>query len=151
MIGAPDIDEHAIQQIADRVVQMLRDELANLATRIDNHNVVLHALSVDEVAKRLGVTRSTVYTHWREWGGYKLGPGDKAAIRFDPQRLLQHISKEPHTDSRDRDQAPKARRSRRAKSVLRGEARLPTELLRRLEDPLDSPDRPHAVRRLSRS
>lgn len=28
-----------------------------------------------------------MYAHWREWGGYKLGAGDKAPIRFNSTAL----------------------------------------------------------------
>jgi len=44
-------------------------------------------LTVGQAAERLGVARSTVYAHWREWGGYKLGSSDKAPIRFDAGAL----------------------------------------------------------------
>ncbi len=59
------------------------------------------SLTVEQLAARLGVARSTVCAHWREWGGYRLGTGEKAPIRFDQARL-------PNTPGRRTDPAPRA-------------------------------------------
>lgn len=68
-------------------------------------------MTVDQVAARLGVTRSTVYAHWREWGGYKLGAGKRAPIRFDASSLPNQAA-ESH--NRSRGSAPEAaKRGRR--------------------------------------
>lgn len=45
------------------------------------------ALSVKEVADRLGVNPSFVYANARELGGYKLGDSPRARWRFDATRL----------------------------------------------------------------
>jgi transposase-like protein len=59
-----------------------------IAVELSARDTPAEQLTVGQVARRLGVARSTVYAHWREWGGYKLGRGDKAPIRFDSGALL---------------------------------------------------------------
>jgi hypothetical protein len=77
---SPDsIDDHTLGLIASRVVIALREELEAIAVELGKSNGSESLLTVDDVAERLGVARSTVYAHWREWGGYKLGGGEKAA------------------------------------------------------------------------
>ncbi len=68
-------------------------------------------MTVDQVAARLHVTRSTVYAHWREWGGYKLGGGKRAPIRFDASNLPNHAN-ENHDHSR-RSTPPAGKLTRR--------------------------------------
>jgi transposase-like protein len=83
-----ELDEHAIDLITQRVIVALRDELELVLARLAGPSQVgVQQLTVEQVAERLGVARSTVYAHWREWGGYKLGDGDKAPIRFDGDAL----------------------------------------------------------------
>src|SRR5579872_365790 len=79
-------DERLIELIAERVAAMLRRELEVIAEAV-SEATPHRPLTVEEVAERFGIARSTVYAHWREWGGYKLGDGEKAAIRFDPSEL----------------------------------------------------------------
>jgi Bacterial regulatory proteins, tetR family len=119
------LDDRTIEQIAARVATALRDELADIAARTESGGRE-DALTVDDVARRLGVARSTVYTHWQEWGGYKLGPGDKAAIRFHPGGVPAHPSVGAQSTPPART-GP--RRSRpRGRTLLRGRPRLPMDL-----------------------
>lgn len=80
------IDATIIDFIADRVMAALREDLQALAGELLAAERS-EQLTVEQVARRLGVARSTVYAHWREWGGYKLGSGAKAPIRFDRAAL----------------------------------------------------------------
>jgi transposase-like protein len=82
-----EIDERTVELIAERVMESLRDELESIVAELARANGSARPLTVEEVADRFGVARSTVYAHWREWGGYKLGQNDKAPIRFDSSRL----------------------------------------------------------------
>jgi transposase-like protein len=77
-------DEPTIELIAQRVIEALREDLRVLTATTAKPR---RQLTVDDVAQQLGVARSTVYSHWREWGGYKLGRGSKAPIRFDGDQL----------------------------------------------------------------
>jgi hypothetical protein len=81
------VDATTIDLIAERVRVALRGDLEALAAELLGAATPGDQLTVDQVARRLGVARSTVYAHWREWGGYKLGTGAKAPIRFDSSSL----------------------------------------------------------------
>jgi hypothetical protein len=84
------IDEGTLELIVDLVVDALRGQLedivAGLSVDAGDANSERH-LTVEEVAERFHVARSTVYAHWREWGGYKLGEAGTAPIRFDAAGL----------------------------------------------------------------
>jgi hypothetical protein len=80
------VDEQTIELIAQRVIAAIREDLDAIAHGA-SAPVATEQLTVGQVARQLGVARSTVYAHWREWGGYKLGAGEKAPIRFDSAAL----------------------------------------------------------------
>lgn len=80
-------DERTVELIEARVTDALRDELEAMLMALARPATIAQSLTVDQLAARLGVARSTVYSHWREWGGYKLGSGKKAPIRFDEDKL----------------------------------------------------------------
>jgi transposase-like protein len=122
----PAFDDQTIELIAERVTEALRNELEAIAASIADSRDP-HPLTVEQVAERFGVARSTVYAHWRDWGGYKLGQGEKAAIRFPPTGLPQASPQtpEPSTSSKPDVQRPRRRRER---PVLRGAPRIPSEL-----------------------
>jgi transposase-like protein len=81
------VDEQTIELIAQRVIAAIRDDLDAIAAGLSTSPQATEQLTVGQVARQLGVARSTVYAHWREWGGYKLGASDKAPIRFDRTTL----------------------------------------------------------------
>jgi transposase-like protein len=112
-----------IELIAERVTAALREELAAMTAELMRARAGDRPLTVGEVAERFGVARSTVYAHWREWGGYKLGEGQKATIRFQAAFLPEHPS-----NGKPSPEAPKRRAHQRGRAVLRGEPRLPTDL-----------------------
>lgn len=121
------IDEDAIELIARRVANVLKDELAEIAAGLGERSVAESALTVADVAERFSVSRSTVYAHWREWGGYKLGAGDKSAIRFRPNGLPTRQSEASQPVRTGNGRPGRSRRGRQARVVLRGDPRLPTE------------------------
>ncbi len=87
------IDEQMMQLIAARVTAALREDLETLLAELDQPVAPAPPMTVEQIARHLGVSRSTVYAHWREWGGYKLGHSDKAPIRFDSPALPPSRSK----------------------------------------------------------
>ena len=101
------IDERAIDLIASRVPKALRDEPADIAAGLGARSTAESALTVDAVAERLDVSRSTVYAHRCEWGGYKLGSGAKAAIRFSPSALPTHDDTPPQRPETGVNQRPR--------------------------------------------
>lgn len=142
MTDTPGIDDQTIALITERVVAALRDEIEEIvmslaaATGSD-------PLTVGEVAERFSVARSTVYAHWREWGGYKLGAGDRAAIRFAlnalPARPTDHSTAPVAKPAVTRRERP----GRRVRAVLPGKPRLSSEFD---GDPAQSTPQPRPTR-----
>ena len=115
------IDERTIELIANRVAAVLREELAEIAAQLVTRDDARGTLTVDEVAERFGVARSTVYAHWQEWGGYKLGDSAKAPIRFATTELTIGPAKQPtHAPS----PTPKPTRRRRRRTLISDAPRL---------------------------
>jgi hypothetical protein len=83
------LDPQTIEAIARRVVELLeRRGLASGSELVD----------AAELARRLGIERSWVYTHAIELGAVKLGAGCKPRLRFDPQvaaRALRRTGEGP--------------------------------------------------------
>jgi len=106
------LDAPTIEAIARRVVELLdRRGLAGGSELVD----------AAELARRLGIERSWVYTHAIELGAVKLGSGRKPRLRFDPQiaaRVLHRIGEVPAAD-------PPARSGERAGRPLRPEGPAP--------------------------
>lgn len=124
------INEQTIGLIADRVVAALCDDLEAIAAELMVPREQTEQLTVGQVARRLGVARLTVYSHWREWGGYKLGTSEKAPIRFDGNSLPIAVP----------TPAPKQPPEPNATSRRRGKRRRRCDLLAgapRLVQPLD--------------
>jgi transposase-like protein len=119
-------DDRVIELIAERVAAMLREELEAIAAALARSAGSARPLTVDDVAERFGVARSTVYAHWREWGGYKLGAGQKAAIRFPPGAL--DASPSPTPGNSNAGNTSRRRTRRRGRAILHGMPRLPVEL-----------------------
>ena len=121
MTRAHEINDETIALITERVVAALRDELEAIAMSLVTHqNGGSQPLTVGEVAERFGVARSTVYAHWREWGGYKLGDSAKAPIRFEGAGLpMSSTAKQPP----DTQPAPQRRRRRRRRELISDQPR----------------------------
>jgi AcrR family transcriptional regulator len=117
------IDETAAKLIAAELAESLRDELRALTARLTRADVG-QSMTVGEVAARLGVARSTVYAHWRDWGGYKLGAGAKAAIRFEASALPDRVSK-PRNRASDRAPQLVGRRRARGRALIVDAPRMP--------------------------
>jgi hypothetical protein len=81
------VDDRTVELIAARVTAALRDDLELLLATFTRRESPTGSLTVEQLAARLSVARSTVYAHWREWGGYKLGSSPKAPIRFNADEL----------------------------------------------------------------
>jgi hypothetical protein len=114
------------EQLADLIAVMdsLRDDLLEaIAAEPMAPNGSAQQLTVDQMARRLAVSRSTVYAHWREWGGYKLGAGRSAPIRFDTHTLPSVGSVPQHRlAAAARGAAPNARRPAPQRQDLMGDA-----------------------------
>lgn len=113
-IRGAELDERTIELIATRVITALRGELGAIAADLAGAPAPSEHLTVGQVAERLGLARSTVYAHWRELGGYKLGQGERAPIRFDSAKLRPTKPSSPaHAPRIDAAPAPAPRRRKR--------------------------------------
>jgi transposase-like protein len=121
----PAMNEQTVELIAERVIEALRDDLEAIAAELSALRTD-GQLTVEQVARQLGVARSTVYAHWREWGGYKLGDGPKAPIRFDTTSLpIVKPDRAPQqTPQVDRTPARRPDRRRRRRDLLGDAPRL---------------------------
>lgn len=110
----PDLVDEIARRLAERVLARLE----TVAGGSNARNTTRGHLTVDKVAAQLGVARSTVYAHWREWGGFKLGTGLKAPIRFNAATLPGNsaLRRESEAPAPAKPTAPstKTRRKRRA-------------------------------------
>lgn len=100
------LDPQAIEAISRRVVELL--EAKGLRRR--------ELVDAAELARRLGIERSWVYSHAIELGAVKLGSGPKPRLRFDPEiaaRVLKRVGEGTAA-------APPARSGERAGQPRRG-------------------------------
>jgi len=101
------LDPQTVEAIARRVVELLdRRGLSGGPELVD----------AAELAQRLGIERSWVYTHAIELGAVKLGSGRKPRLRFDPQvaaRFLRQVGEAPAAGPRPPIRGERAGRPRR--------------------------------------
>jgi len=79
----------AVDAIARRVVELLREEPAMTTRRL---------VDASTLATILGVDRAWVYENAADLGAYRIGTGDRPRLRFDVDRAL--------AASQDEHQAP---------------------------------------------
>lgn len=111
------LDPELVEAIARRVVGLLEER--GLQRR--------EMVGAAELARRLGVDRSWVYSHAIELGAVKLGDGPKARLRFDPEiseRALRKVGEVPAADPPARS-GERADRPRRAGGSERREPDFP--------------------------
>jgi hypothetical protein len=104
------LDPQTVEAIARRVVELL--EKRGLQRR--------ELVDAAELARRLGIERSWVYSHAIELGAVKLGTGAKPRLRFDPEiaaRVLRKVDDKPAAD-------PPARSGKRASQPQGSEGRM---------------------------
>ncbi len=118
------IDEQMMQLIAARVTAALREDLETILSELGQPVAPAPTLTVEQVARHLGVSRSTVYAHWREWGGYKLGHSEKAPIRFDGNNLPTANGTSRPDLARQPDIPSPPRKRRRRRDLLSDTPRL---------------------------
>lgn len=107
------LDPATVEAIARRVVQLL--ERRGLQGR--------ELVDAAELARRLGIERSWVYTHAIELGAVKLGNGAKPRLRFDPEVAAKALKRVGESAA-----APPARSGERA-GQPRGDGRSVVPLL----------------------
>ena len=108
------MDGHEVEAVARRVAELLRNEPAEFEPLID----------AAEAARRLRVSRATIYAKANELGAVRLGHGPKARLRFDPRRIRDAL---PTMQAADAGRAPSrsARRRRRQRTKADSQPLLP--------------------------
>jgi hypothetical protein len=104
------LDPQTVEAIARRVIELL--EKRGLQRR--------ELVDAAELARRLGIERSWVYSHAIELGAVKLGKGAKPRLRFDPEvaaQVLRKVDGKPAAD-------PPARSGKRAGQPQGSEGRV---------------------------
>jgi hypothetical protein len=77
--AASELTPDAIEQIAQRVAQLLRHDTGD-APRARQTSGLMDAA---QLARHLGVTRAWIYQHAAELGAIRVGTGPRARLRFD--------------------------------------------------------------------
>lgn len=119
--AATELTPDAIEQVAQRVAQLLRHEQPPPAGPTDDtHYAPTQLLTADQLARHLGLNRAWVYEHAAELGAIQLGNGPRPRLRFDPQlaaQALQTRRRNEHTATNDRPQQRPTRRRREPQTV----------------------------------
>jgi predicted DNA-binding transcriptional regulator AlpA len=76
------LGDDELEAIAERVVELLR---------VDGAGAGL--IDAAEVARRLGISRATVYEKAEELGAVRIGRGSRARLRFDPNEIAQRLER----------------------------------------------------------
>lgn len=106
--AAAELTPHAIEQIAQRVAQLLHE-------RGETGPRPVRLLDATQLAMHLGVTRTWVYEHAQQLGAIRLGTGAKARLRFDLDTATTAIKRlhEHPTTNADNVETPLRGRPRR--------------------------------------
>jgi hypothetical protein len=94
-----ELDLDLIEAIARRVAELLGEERRSGGAQVD-------LIDAAAVARRLGISRATVYAKAEQLGAVRLGEGKRARLRFDPARLPSELARDPTARSRPRRRRP---------------------------------------------
>lgn len=86
--AAAELPPNAVEQIAQRVVQLLRLEGQTIDGSPASGSELLNAA---ELARRFGLTRTWVYENAGRLGAIQLSDGPRPRLRFDPQVAAQAL------------------------------------------------------------
>jgi hypothetical protein len=88
--AAADLTPDAIEQIAHRVAELLRQEPPD-GPVASPAGVSAQLLDARQLARQLGLTRAWVYEHANELGAITLSDGPRPRLRFDPEIAAQAL------------------------------------------------------------
>ena len=109
-----------VEAVARRVAELIRNHAVESEQLID----------AAEAARRLCVSRATIYAKANELGAMRLGHGPKARLRFDPRRIRDALSTMPAADparapSRSAQRRPRRRAQTDSRPLLPILGRIP--------------------------
>ena len=109
-----EMSPEAIEQIAQRVAQLLRHEPESID---DGPSKSPELIDAEELAKRSGLTRAWVYENAGKLGAIPLSDGPRPRLRFDPETVASVLKSRqrrnepaPVSDSPQQRQRPTRRR-----------------------------------------
>jgi|GEM_PF-735368 len=108
--AAAELTPETIEQIAQRVAQLLRSDQACARTGPDRSRTLVDAA---ELARRLSVNRAWVYAHAAELGAVMIGDGPRPRLRFDPEIAAEALREHARSVSTPQSSAPREPRYRR--------------------------------------
>jgi hypothetical protein len=120
--AAAELSPDAIEQVAQRVAQLLRHEQPPpTEVEEDARTAPARLLTAEQLARHLGLNRAWVYDHAAELGAIQLGDGPRPRLRFDAQLAAQALQarrrrNEPTTTSGQ--PRPRPTRRRRTPSTV---------------------------------
>ena len=113
------LDPDVVELLAARIVQLLAQHLTPPPTSSLPSG---RLLSAAEVSAWWGVSRGWVYQHANELGAVRIGDGQRPRLRFDPDRVAEHLNQPAATPPATA--APARRRARRSPRIRSDPARL---------------------------
>lgn len=110
------LDPATVETLARRIAELLPSPVVSEpAGRPPSGRL----MSATEVSAWWGVSRGWVYQHATELGAVRIGNGERPRLRFDPDRVAEHLKQPPAAPPRD---PSKRERSRRRSPRISGEA-----------------------------
>lgn len=73
-------------------------------------------INAAEVARRFGISRSTVYERAEQLGAIRLGDGPKARLRFDPQTVAERLTVAEQRKDSSEQESPGGCQRRRSRA-----------------------------------
>jgi hypothetical protein len=111
--AAAELTPDAIEQVAQRVAQLLRHEHSHDET----HPAPSRLLTAEQLARHLGLNRAWVYEHAAELGAIQLGNGPRPRLRFDAQLAAQALqARRRRNDPTTTSEQPRPRPTRRGRT-----------------------------------
>jgi hypothetical protein len=111
------LDAATIETLASRIAALLSPlPTVQRAERIPSGRL----LSAAEVSAWCGVSRGWVYQHATKLGAVRIGDGERPRLRFDPDRVAEHLNHSPAVPPPDHPKRrPSSQRSRRIRTHSR--------------------------------
>lgn len=110
-------DSAAIETLAIRVAELLA---VRLPPQPPQRATPGRLLSAAQVSEWWGVSRGWVYQHAAQLGAVRIGDGERPRLRFDPDRVAEHLNRPPATPPPTAQRTPRrVRRSPRIRGASR--------------------------------
>jgi hypothetical protein len=114
--AAAELTPDAIEQVAQRVAQLLRHDQPPTADQDEAHPKPAHLLTAEQLARHLGLNRAWVYEHAAELGAIQLGNGPRPRLRFDAQLAAQALQARRRNEPTATSEKPRPAQTRRRRT-----------------------------------